>query len=317
VSVLRLAKYHGLGNDFLVGTVAGGDGAEPIDAATGAALCDRHRGIGADGVIMLRRCAGGSAVRMSLRNADGGVAETSGNGLRCAALAALDGGLVAGPGVVIETAAGPARALLVARTGAGGATLRVSMGRALLGEVRAGVLGRSARMVDVGNPHLVLYEDTAPGAGTGLAPGTALHGLHALHALPALLASELAGLEHGVDGEVPGGLNVEAVRVLATPGGAGRDAVELVVWERGAGETQACGSGSVAAAAALRAAGLVGGRVEVRNPGGTLHVELTGPLEAPEAELTGPAQLVARFEVDPAWLAGAARPGTEGVTAAS
>ncbi|HTW98372.1 MAG TPA: hypothetical protein VMD59_06320 [Acidimicrobiales bacterium] len=334
MAVLHLAKYEGLGNDFLVlrlgiddvegrsGAVAvvgqsgpaGGSvtAANPIDATIAAALCDRHRGPGADGVITLAATAEGG-VRMTLRNADGGLAETSGNGLRCAALAAIDGGLASGPELVIETGAGPASARLLARHGSAGATVRVSMGEARLGEGRHGILERFARIVDTGNPHLVLHPERG-----GPVP-------------MALRAEDLAHLEHGVDGELAGGVNVEAVVVespgVGSPGVGGLapgadapsagssgggalsgqpDRIELVVWERGAGATLACGSGSVAAAAACRAAGLVGDRVEVHNPGGVLLVELSGPPEAPSAYLTGPARLVARIEVDLDWMLDAA-----------
>ncbi len=304
MGLLRLTKYEGLGNDFLVLLPGPLEGVGCLGAAAAAALCERHTGIGADGLITLH-ASGDGTVAMQLRNADGGLAETSGNGLRCAALAALDSGVVRGPDVELDTAAGPARVRLLARDGTGGAVLAASMGRALLGPLRSGVLGRLARRVDVGNPHLVLYPE----------PGS--------EPLPVLRAAALAPLEHGIDGDAPAGLNVESVSLagqttwprksrLGDPGAF--DAVELVVWERGAGETRACGSGSVAAAVALRAAGLVGDRVEVRNPGGSLRVELDGPAESPEATLTGPARLVARIEVD---LDAMLHIATEGALAAS
>ncbi len=298
--MLRLAKYHGLGNDFLLlagASVDGSGDAPALGPAEVVALCARHTGIGADGVITLVPLRPG-VVRMTLRNADGSLAETSGNGLRCAALAALDGGLAGRAEVVIETGGGTATARLTDRL-PGGAWIEVSFGTALLGEVVEPVLGRVARLVDTGNPHLVLYQ--RPGGSP----------------VPPLRAGELAVLEHGPDGSVAGGLNVEAVRVVAPAGerGVGPAVVDLVVWERGAGETLACGSGSVAAAAALRSAGLVGDRVEVRNPGGSLVVELAGPLDAPSATLGGPAVLVARLEVDADSLAAAvaAAPGAAAV----
>ncbi|MHB8457162.1 MAG: diaminopimelate epimerase, partial [Acidimicrobiales bacterium] len=86
------------------------------------------------------------------------------------------------------------------------------------------------------------------------------------------------------------GQNVEAV----APNDVG--GLDLLVWERGAGLTQACGSGSCASAAAARVAGLVHDRVHVRNPGGVLVVELSGPLETPQAMLTGPAVRIATAE---------------------
>ncbi|MGH9164186.1 MAG: diaminopimelate epimerase, partial [Acidimicrobiales bacterium] len=95
MATLNLTKHHGSGNDFLV--LLDLDGGHPVDAGQARALCDRHRGIGADGVIRVTAGTGGAEVTMELRNADGGVAEISGNGLRCVAQAVLDAGLVAGP----------------------------------------------------------------------------------------------------------------------------------------------------------------------------------------------------------------------------
>ncbi|HWD71023.1 MAG TPA: diaminopimelate epimerase, partial [Actinomycetota bacterium] len=106
--VLRLTKHHGQGNDFLV--LLDPDGRYPLDAATARFLCDRHRGVGADGVIRATRAEPGddcAVLRMELRNADGGTAEMSGNGVRCLAQAAVDAGLASGPELVIRTLAGP------------------------------------------------------------------------------------------------------------------------------------------------------------------------------------------------------------------
>jgi diaminopimelate epimerase len=97
----------------------------------------------------------------------------------------------------------------------------------------------------------------------------------------------------------PGGINVELISV-----GPGADALTLRVWERGAGETQACGTGSAAAAAAARSWGLVGESVDVHNPGGTLRVELGSD----GIRLSGPVRKVADIEVDVSTILGAARP---------
>ncbi len=106
---LTLAKHHGLGNDFLI--LLDLDATTPIDAAVARALCDRHRGIGADGLIRATRpdpADDSAALTFELRNADGSPAEMSGNGLRCLAHAALDAGLVyAGQPFVVATGAGP------------------------------------------------------------------------------------------------------------------------------------------------------------------------------------------------------------------
>jgi len=276
VTAATFLKYHALGNDFLVSvdpdSLPGGD---ELDADFVAAVCDRHRGVGADGVMTARLCdrdsrASGPDVVLELRNADGGRAETSGNGVRCLALALVDAGLVAGPEVVVATDAGVRLVSVLERTSPATALVKAEMGTLKVGsEERAPLLGGdwTARHVDVGNPHLVLI-------------GPSLDGV------------DIVDLGRALEGALPGGQNIE---VVAPDGGGGLD---LLVWERGAGITEACGTGSCAAAAAARAAGLVTERVEVHNPGGTLVVELEGTDRlAPTVWLTGPATRVARIEL--------------------
>ncbi|MGA3351591.1 MAG: diaminopimelate epimerase [Acidimicrobiales bacterium] len=302
--MLALVKYHGLGNDFLIaldcdaldgaaavlaGRVQNGKEASSGPGASGdlvgslaRALCDRHTGVGADGLLVLMPAGPAADVRMELRNADGGRAETSGNGLRCFALAAIEAGLVTGPEVRVETDAGVRRAELRAHLGSGCADVSVEMGivRAARSDPIADAALPGSRAlpwpawsVDAGNPHLVL------------------------------LAPSLGGIVLGVIGPEleqrrPGGQNVEIVTYDPA-----KSELSLLVWERGAGVTLACGSGSVAAAAALHSAGIAPARVHVRNPGGTAEVSLSGddPL-ATVAELVGPVHRVARIEVDPGEL---------------
>lgn len=272
MATTTLTKYHGLGNDFLV--LVDPDRSSPYDERVVTALCDRHRGIGADGVLRLSRPASGGGLRMELRNADGGLAETSGNGLRCALLAAAHAGILppealGGVPVAVETMAGVVRGRVLAGGGPLSSCSQVSveMGPVAVGELPASPLpGRRAWEADVGNPHLVLIGDE-------------------------LGDVDLATVGPQLEASRPQGTNVELVV-------AGGDEVRLVVWERGAGLTLACGSGSCAAAAAAREAGLVGDRVVVHNPGGDLLVELAGPPGRPEATLTGPACRVGRVEVD-------------------
>ncbi len=262
VTAVSLLKYQALGNDFLV-ALEGSGLADPPGREAVRRLCDRRRGVGADGLVLARPARAAGRVRMELYNSDGGRAETSGNGLRCLALALFQAGRAGSGRLVIETDSGEVEAVI----GPDG-EVSVSMGEARLGEQPPSPLeGFSARRVDVGNPHLVLQ-------------GASLAGL------------ELSSLGPRLEASVPGGQNVEFVRV------GGPDSLEMVVWERGAGLTAACGSGSVAAAAAARAAGLVGDQVSVENPGGRLLVELAGDKERPSAVLTGPATRVARVEVE-------------------
>ncbi|HEX2192439.1 MAG TPA: diaminopimelate epimerase [Acidimicrobiales bacterium] len=260
---MRLAKYHGLGNDFLV--LLDLDGRTPVDGATARPLCDRHRGVGADGLIRATRVEGGDAdVTMALWNADGGRAETSGNGLRCLAKALVDAGLVQGPAMTIATDAGVRRAVVhddgTVTVGMG--TGRIVSNRAMSFHPKEGITDH--RFVDMGNPHLVLAV-----------------------AAPEKLDVEEFGSE--LQRVNPGGLNVE----LVAPG-PGADELTMRVWERGVGETQACGSGACAAAMAFRDLKEVGDRVTVHQPGGAVDVEL---LEDGTLTLTGPVEYVATVEV--------------------
>ncbi len=256
---MRLVKYHGLGNDFLV--LVDLDGRFAVDGATARALCDRHRGVGADGLI--RATAAGpddqADVTMELWNADGGRAETSGNGLRCLARALMDAGAVPDGPLAVRTGAG----VSVVRSEPDG-RLSVEMGAATLatdGWLDEPVVEGDRRhvWVDLGNPHLVVEVDDP--AKVELAAGA-----------PGLCS-----------------LNVEVVAP-----GPGPDELTMRVWERGVGETSACGTGSCAAAVAARNWGLVGERVTVHQPGGALDVEL---LPDGAIRLTGPAECVATLEV--------------------
>ncbi|MDP9071488.1 MAG: diaminopimelate epimerase [Actinomycetota bacterium] len=262
MTLLTLTKHHALGNDFLV--LVDLDGAHPVDAALARALCDRHRGVGADGVVRAAAGTDGADVTMQLRNADGGEAEMSGNGIRCLSQAVVGAGVVAGPDVVVATVVGPRRVSVHPDSAAGGATATVSvdMGAAKVGpDQREHWLGWRARTVDVGNPHLVVLT-------------------------PDLDDVDVAVLGPRVEGDHAGGINVEFVS--PEEGQLG-----MRVWERGVGETLACGTGACAAAAAAHEWGLVGPDVVVHQPGGDAHVELTDTVV-----LSGPVHRIARVEVE-------------------
>jgi diaminopimelate epimerase len=260
VPALTLTKHHGLGNDFLV--LIDLEGRQEIGAETARALCDRHRGVGADGFIRVTRGRGRADLRMELRNSDGTSAETSGNGLRCLAQAAHLEGLAPKGSLVVATGAGECRVTLRPGASERRTGVAVSMGPVEVGgELEPSELpGHRARPVYLGNPHLVVLEAE-------------------LAALDVAAVGTRLSRQHG-------GANVEFMDVDS--GGAA-----IRTWERGAGETLACGSGSVAAAAAARAWGLAGDRLVVANPGGELAVELSEG----GAVLEGPAELVARIEV--------------------
>jgi diaminopimelate epimerase len=261
---LRLTKHHGAGNDFLV--MVDTAGTTPLPADLVRALCDRRFGVGADGVIRILEGGGLADLAMELTNADGSPAEMSGNGMRCLAQAAVEAGLVASTDFTVSTPAGVKAVAYRAGGSTGCATASVEMGEAVLGPDQPQQFAeRRARQVDMGNPHLVLLG-------------------------PDPTAVDVAELGDRLQGIHPGGINVEFIAV-----GPGPDSLTLRVWERGVGETEACGTGSAAAAAAARSWGLVGEEVDVHNPGGTLRVTLgPGPVR-----LSGPVCKVADLTVDP------------------
>ena len=265
---MRLGKYHGLGNDFLVALASEnpGLGVEP-DAAR--VLCHRRTGIGADGLILgfddPSTDAGsspGADARMVLLNADGSEAEISGNGIRCLGQALLRSAGRREGTLQIDTAGGR-RELRVVKGDPGTVVwMDVDMGVALPGpeptSATAAYGAAHVATIDLGNPHVVLFVDNPASID---------------------LAVEGAALESGYDG----GINVHFVRVEAP------DHVTLRPWERGAGATEACGSGASAAVAAATDLGLVKGRVRVDMPGGSADVEVVDG----SVHLIGPATHVA------------------------
>jgi diaminopimelate epimerase len=268
---MRYAKGHGTGNDFIV--VPDLDDQLELGADVVRALCDRHTGIGADGVLRVVRTDSGPAPWfMDYRNADGSIAEMCGNGIRVYARYLLERGLADGPAVAIATRSG----VRTVRLEADGA-LTVDMGPASTGRPGWTLIGGrryTGLAVNVGNPHLVC-----------------------------LIAKPLARVDLSGPPEVdpdafPGGVNVEVARVT------GDHALEMRVHERGSGETLSCGTGAVAAAVAAAAAagewpaaGDVSWIVEV--PGGRLTVAPSTTASL----LTGPAVIVAEGETRSAWLA--------------
>ncbi|HWD54889.1 MAG TPA: diaminopimelate epimerase [Acidimicrobiales bacterium] len=269
---MEASKHEGAGNDFLV--VLDRDDTIRFSVAQVRLLADRRRGIGADGIIRVGPGRDGCDLSMQLHNADGGEAEMSGNGIRCLAQAAVDAGWVAPPSFTVATASGVRTVDYAAGPGDGWATARVDMGPAILGPDQPQEFDdRRARTVDVGNPHLVLLGPDTEGV-------------------------EIAELGPKLQAAYSGGINVEWITVLT---GADGDYLDLRVWERGAGETLACGTGSVAAAAAARSwDALRGDVVRVRNPGGTLEVTL-GADEA-TSFLAGPVRKVADVDIHPGML---------------
>jgi diaminopimelate epimerase len=271
---VRGSKHEGAGNDFIVVLDPGDD--LRLSVGQVRLFCDRRRGVGADGIIVVRAGRDGCDLSMELRNADGSVAEMSGNGIRCLAQAAVEAGMVAPPRFTVATGGGVRTVDYVAGETPGWAWASVDMGPVTLGpDQRQDFEDRRARTVDVGNPHLVLFG-------------------------PEVASVDLAVLGPQLQAAFTDGINVEWI---CRTDDADGELLDLRVWERGAGETLACGTGSVAAAAAARAWGVVAptGSVRVRNPGGLLEITLGASPEDP-AFLAGPVRKVADLEIHPGLL---------------
>ncbi len=276
---LRLHKLHGLGNDFLVALVD----ELPVEAdaaRAAAALCDRRRGVGADGLIyaVLDSAATGGerSATMRLWNSDGSAAEVSGNGLRCLAHAIASTLGAAEFEIDVHTVAGSRhcsiRPTQVSGTVVGTSEMGTpgpgpepdrssrSPGEAVEGILGPGAVERWATMA-VGNPHAVVAV-----------------------ADPAGVPLQRAG--PAIEALFSGGINVHFGAVT------GPDEITLGVWERGAGATAACGTGAVAASAVFHGWGEVGQNVTVRMAGGQARVDLSGPVT-----LTGESTYVAAVDV--------------------
>jgi diaminopimelate epimerase len=267
MATLRFAKLHGTANDFIYVDAREGFPGDP--AALAPRLCDRRRGIGADGLILLLPSTQADC-RMVIHNADGSRPEMCGNGIRGLAKFVHDRGLVRADPLRVETDAG-VKTLSLALENGRVARVTVDMGAPVWdgrripvdadGEVidrPLEVAGRTYRgtCVSMGNPHCVVFVDDVTG-------------------LP--LADLGPRFEHHPF--FPKRVNTEFVRVL------GRDRLEMRVWERGAGETMACGTGACAAAVAAARTGRAERHAVVVLPGGELEIDwrpddrvlLTGP----------------------------------------
>lgn len=293
---IEFTKGHGTQNDFVV--LPDPDAALDLPAARVAALCDRQRGIGADGVLRVARAGALRAAGvldelpsdlsaddwfMDYRNADGSIAEMCGNGVRVFAHYLVATGLEKNAEFIVGSRAG-ARPVTVHAADDVHGDVTVTMGPVRqLGESTATIGGRAlpGLGIDVGNPHLACVD-------------------------PDLTREALAQLDltvpPGYDPELfPHGVNIEILTAPAVDE-TGTPAVDMRVYERGVGETRSCGTGTVAAAAAaLTSDGFTldtdSGRLRVRVPGGMVTVGI----EQGHAWLRGPSVLVASGHVAAAW----------------
>lgn len=276
---IRFWKMHGAGNDFVVFDTDALDVSDDRWGALAVEMCDRHQGVGADGIILVQPSTVADR-KMRIFNADGSDGVMCVNGIRCFAKYAIDRGLVAPSGgrMTVETGPGIVTVEPFRATDGTVDRVRVTVSVPGLDPAASGVRieqpgpvldlpvtvsdaqGESTQhvaIVSMGNPHAVQFIDGAPAD-------------YPLHRIGPLME------HHPVFSQRT---NYEVVRVVD------RAHIDMRVWERGVGETQACGSGACAVVVAARLRGQVDDRVDVRVPGGTLEIEWNG---AGAVVLTGP-----------------------------
>ncbi len=272
---MKFTKLHGAGNDYIYIDARKLDRDWPT---LSVAMSDRHRGVGSDGIILLRS-SDKAHVGMRMFNADGSEAEMCGNGIRCLVRFALDRGVVAGDTlpVSVETGAGVLKvtpilngvSMVGARVGMGEPRLAskdipvIAPGHETVVDYPLRVDGQTFDIscVSMGNPHAVAFLETP-------VDEVPLHELGPL-------------VEH--DPMFPARVNFEIVNVLDS------GSLKARVWERGSGLTMACGTGACAVAVAARLHEYTGDRVTVGLPGGDLTVYWPGE---GEAILEGPVEEV-------------------------
>lgn len=263
---LHLSKFHGLGNDFLVRLRGPRDLA--LDSGQAVSLCNRTRGFGADGLIDCLVQEGVDPI-MTLFNSDGSRAEMSGNGLRCLSFALTLHDTSLTSGLWVSTDAGE-RDVKLLRSDGYSADIETSMssGRVVGERVVAGFRGV---VVDVGNPHFVIFSE--PNSGDDW-----------------LKSLDLSVLGPDLESNFPGGINIEWAVVKD------QESVAMRVWERGVGITQACGTGSCAVFLAGYSGGNLLDSAKIANPGGILTVSIKEGV----LYLGGPAVYVGDIELT--WL---------------
>ena len=275
---MKFTKMQGLGNDYVYVNCM--EQMVEDAAETARRVSDRHFGIGSDGLILI--CPSDKAdFEMRMYNADGSRGEMCGNGIRCVGKYVYDYGLTAKTSLSVETLGGIKHLFLEVEDGKV-SLVKVDMGPAILEPEKIPVTAEGSRVVDeplqvdgktfrmtcvsMGNPHAVIYVDDVQG-----------------------MDLEKTGPSFENHERFPNRINTEFAHVLD------RNTVEMRVWERGSGETLACGTGACAVAVASILNGYTEDQVTVRLLGGDLKIEWDR--EANKVYMTGPAEVVFDGEI--------------------
>jgi len=290
--MLKFTKMHGLGNDYVYVSCLDLSGSELLKDPSGAAklISDRHFGIGSDGLVLILPSEIAD-FKMRMFNSDGSEAEMCGNAIRCVGKYVYDNGFTKKTSLSIETLAGLKQLEMVVKNGKV-ALVKVNMGEPILSPPDIPVNSDKPRFisqpvkienevytvtcVSMGNPHAVVYvEEVEAFPVDKIGPKMENHPLF------------------------PRKINVEFVQIIE------RDTIKMRVWERGAGETMACGTGACAALVASVLNDLTGRKATVKLLGGDLLVEWEE--FANHVYMTGPAVKVFEGELDIGFLLGTGR----------
>ncbi len=228
-------KMHGLGNDFILVKGPTSD----LDQIEVARLCDRHTGIGADGLIVVTPI-NDSSVKMDYWNSDGTDAEMCGNGLRCVVRFAVDNKLVKPGDIIVETPVGPLQTIW---DGEDPHNIEVQVGKVVDDKKTVTVEGYEFHTASVGNPHAITYVDD----------------------LDSIDVAEI-GPTIELDEAFPNKTNVEFVEIR------GGDTMHIGIWERGSGKTLACGTGMVTCAVFSQNLNKITLPATVEVPGGSARI---------------------------------------------
>lgn len=275
---MKFTKMQGLGNDYVYVNCM--EQMVEDAAETARRVSDRHFGIGSDGLILI--CPSDKAdFEMRMYNADGSRGEMCGNGIRCVGKYVYDYGLTDKTSLSVETLGG-IKHLFLEVEGGKVSLVKVDMGPAILEPEKIPVTAEGSRVVDeplqvdgktfrmtcvsMGNPHAVIYVDDVQG-----------------------MDLEKTGPSFENHERFPNRINTEFAHVLD------RNTVEMRVWERGSGETLACGTGACAVAVASILNGYTEDQVTVRLLGGDLKIEWDR--ETNKVYMTGPAEVVFDGEI--------------------
>lgn len=273
---IKLTKMQGCGNDFVILDYAEFLKLDMTMAEAAEKLCDRHFGVGADGLIIPNTNEKDADIGWFFYNSDGSTAQMCGNGMRCFAKYVYDRGLVDKTEFSVKTLAG-----IISPKILEDGTVKVNMSKPILESAKIPFVPNDnlnytisvknmimkGNAVSMGNPHFVIF--------VGLDDD------------PMKFAKEFGPLLE-VSAEFPEKTNVEFIKIKS------RKKIQLAVWERGCGITLACGTGACASVVAGILNGYIENSVEVELPGGTVHIDWAGSKEDTNHDvfLTGPAEYV-------------------------